>query len=213
MKVIAFNGSPRKNGNTADAVKLVLKPLEDAGVETETVTVGAFDIHGCKGCGWCKEHRGTAQGCVRNDDPVNGWIKKMAEADGILLASPTYYGNITGQMKCFLDRAFYYAAWGNDGMLRQKVGASVMVARRAGALDGLHQLNDYLMYNEMLVASSCYWNIIFGHRSGETAEDAEGRMVLTKLGENMLYLLRLRELGGDELRPAFVRKQNTNFIR
>ncbi|MDR0799207.1 MAG: flavodoxin family protein, partial [Dysgonamonadaceae bacterium] len=129
MKVIAINGSPHKDGNTAHALKQVGAELQKEGIEFEIIEVGGKSIRGCIACGKCAEKRNEK--CNFTDDIVNETLVKMKEADGILLGSPVYYSGIAGTMKCFLDRTFYVAG-ANGGMFRHKIGASVVAVRRTG---------------------------------------------------------------------------------
>ncbi len=210
MKVTAFNGSPRPEGNTYTALRLVADQLEAAGIEVEIIQVGNKLIRGCLACGTCAKNRDER--CTINDE-VNGWIQKMKESDGILLGSPTYFSAIAGTMKSFLDRAFYVAGV-NGSLFRHKVGAAVVAVRRSGGLPVFTQLNNYLTYSEMLLPGSNYWNVIHGTRPGDAVHDPEGVQIMEVLGKNMAMLLRQRE-GTKEIMEENpkVRKQLTNFIR
>ncbi|MCK5834801.1 MAG: flavodoxin family protein [Lentisphaeria bacterium] len=211
MKVVAFNGSPKANGNTAQAIKMVTDELEKAGVEVEVIHVGNKAIHGCMGCGKC--YRTRDERCVIEDgDLVNGWIQKMKAADGIILGSPVYYASMTGTMKCFLDRAFY--VMGVTSTLRGKVGASVVAVRRSGGMPTFDQLNNYLNYCEVTMPTSNYWNVIHGTKPGQVQEDAEGQQIMRLLGKNMLRTLKMVEYANRELPlEETERKVYTNFIR
>ncbi|MCT4584640.1 flavodoxin family protein [Peptostreptococcaceae bacterium AGR-M142] len=210
MKVVAFNGSPKKEGNTYHALNLVSKELEKQGVEVEFIHVGNKKIRGCTGCGQCVKQMNKE--CVIKDDDVNEWIKKMDEADGILLGSPVYYSAIAGTMKSFLDRAFFVAGV-NGSMLRHKVGAAVVAVRRSGGLPTFNQLNNYLNYSEMILPTSNYWNVIHGMMPGEALKDDEGVQIMRVLGKNMAWTLKLVENGKDIERPEKEDKIFTNFIR
>lgn len=213
MKVIAFNGSPRKSGNTYLALDMVCKVLNKYEIETEIVTVGNKAISGCIACNHCAKTQN--QQCVIHKDLVNEWIQLMIEADGILLGSPVHFASIGGNMKSFLDRAFYVAATNAGGNLfRHKVAASVIAVRRSGGIPAFNELNQYLTYSEMFLASSNYWNVIHGHRPGEIEGDDEGKQIMTVLGEHMAYLLQLIEHGkGVITPPENTSKILTNFIR
>ncbi|MBP1865460.1 multimeric flavodoxin WrbA [Clostridium tetanomorphum] len=115
MKVVAFNGSPKKEGNTYHAIKMVAEELERKGIEVEIIHVGNKTIRGCLACNACTRNRNEK--CIIDNDEVNEWIQKMKEADGIILGSPMHYSAIAGTMKSFLDRAFYVAG---GGMLRHR---------------------------------------------------------------------------------------------
>lgn len=198
MKVVAFNGSPNKEGNTWNALKMVTAELEAAGIETEIVQVGNKAVRGCAACYQCVKNRNEQ--CVLPGDDVNGWIQKMKQADGIILGSPVHFAALGGTMKSFLDRAFFVSSV-NDGMFRHKVGASVVAVRRSGGLTAFDQLNNFLNYAEMLIPTSNYWNVIHGRAPGEVIQDLEGVQIMRVLGKNMAWLLRLIEHGKDTLPP------------
>jgi multimeric flavodoxin WrbA len=147
MKVVAFNGSPNAKGNTWHALTMVAAELEQEGIATEIIHVGNKPVRGCLACGQCFKKRNEQ--CIQSEDLVNEWIQAMKEADGILLGSPVHFAAIGGAMKCFLDRAFY-VTWVNNGMLRHKVGASVVAVRRSGGLPTFNQLNNFRQVNPRL---------------------------------------------------------------
>lgn len=210
MKVVAINGSPRKEGNTYHALKMVLEELNDAGIATEIVQIGDKKIQGCLGCGKCAKNKDER--CVI-DDPLNGIIQQMKEADGILLGSPVHYAGIGGTMKSFLDRAFMVAGV-NGGLFRHKIGACVSAVRRSGGLPAFNQLNVYLLYSEMVIPASNYWNVIHGTRPGDAVQDEEGAQIMRVLGKNMAWLMKSLEYSKNEiLPPEKEKKRYTNFIR
>lgn len=210
MKTVAFNGSPRKEGNTWHAIRMVAAELEHEGIETEIIHVGNKDIRGCSACGQCVKNRNEQ--CVLPGDEVNEWIQKMKCADGIILGSPVHYAAMAGTMKSFLDRAFYVTS-ANDGMLRHKVGASVVAVRRSGGLPTFDQLNNFLSYSEMLLPTSNYWNVIHGARQGEVIQDTEGVQIMRVLGKNMAWLMKLVEHGKSSIAaPPREPKIYMNFI-
>ena len=211
MKVIAFNGSPHQDGNTWHALKVVTAELEAEGIGTEIVTVGNKVIRGCTACGMCAKNKNEQ--CVLPGDEVNAWIQRMKQADGILLGSPVHYAAMSGTMKSFLDRAFYVSGM-NGGLFRHKVGASVVAVRRSGGIPTFEQLNNFLMYSEMLIPTSNYWNVIHGRMPGEVEQDAEGAQIMRVLGRNMAWLLKLVEHGRGTVTPP-VQEQKTymHFIR
>lgn len=211
MKVIAFNGSPKTNGNTFQALKMVAAELENKGIEVEIIQVGSKNIRGCIACNGCAKNRDEK--CVLPGDEFNEWMQKMKEADGIIIGSPVHYSAIAATMKCFLDRAFYVAGV-NKSMLRHKVGAAVVAVRRSGGVATFDQLNNYLNYSEMVIATSNYWNVIHGTTPGEAEKDAEGTQIMRVLGKNMAWLLELIENGKGKVEaPAKEAKVFTNFIR
>lgn len=211
MKVLAVNGSPKKDGNTAYALEVVCSQLRDAGIETEVLHVGNRDVRGCTGCGQCAQRRDGK--CVLPGDTVNEGVTRMAAADGIILGAPVYYSGIPGTLKSFLDRAFRVAG-SNGNLFRHKVGVSVVADRRAGAVSVFNQLNNYLHCAEMFMANSNYWNVIFGTRPGDAAQDREGIQIMRVLGRNMAWLLRAVEAGKAQFPlPEDEPKEMTSFIR
>lgn len=205
MKVVAFNGSPKPDGNTAYAISLVLAELEKQGIETEVVQVGAQAVHGCIGCGRCSQ-----SGRCIFDDKVNEWTDKMVEADGILVGTPVYYAGINGTLKCFLDRAFY----SRGKLMRHKMGASLAAVRRTGGMPALEDINHFFTISEMLVPSSSYWNVIHGSKPEEARQDVEGNQIMRVLGQNMAWLLQIQQHAKDAVEePAKEPKTPMNFIR
>jgi multimeric flavodoxin WrbA len=211
MKVLAFNGSPKEEGNTWHAIRMVTAELEKEGIETEIIHVGNKAIRGCIACNKCAKMKNEQ--CALPGDEVNEWIQKMKQADGILLGSPVHFAAMGGTMKSFLDRTFYVTSM-NDGMLRHKVGAAVVAVRRSGGLPAFDQLNNYLLYSEILIPTSNYWNVIHGTRPGEVTRDEEGEQIMRVLGKNMAWLMKLVENGrGTVAQPEREAKLYMNFIR
>ncbi len=211
MKVVAFNGSPRKDGNTAGCLKTVLGELEKAGIETEMIQVGKEKVRGCIACYTCSKKQNER--CAIEDDPVNDWIQQMKAADGILLGSPVHFSGVAGTMKSFLDRAFFVSST-NGGLLRHKVGASVAAVRRSGGIPTVDTLNHYINYSEMIMPSANYWNVAHGMNPGEMEQDGEGKQIMEVLGRNMAWLMKALAVGSKEVPlPAPVAKTLTNFIR
>ena len=186
MKVVAFNGSARKNGNTAILINHVLQELENEGMETELVQLKGKKIRGCVACMKCFENKD--QRCSVDNDDINSFIEKMVESDGIILGSPTYFANVSTEMKALIDRAGMTSI-ANGNMLRRKVGASVVAVRRAGAIHVFNSLNHFFFIGEMIVPGSTYWNMGFGLNKGEVESDDEGLQTMKALGQNMAWLL------------------------
>ncbi len=209
MKVIALNGSPNVQGNTALALDRVCAVLAGEGIETRRIEIGKGAVHGCLGCGRCFEVRNRR--CVLNDDILNGILDVLFDADGLLVGSPVYYAGINGALKCILDRAFYVAS-ANGRAFRHKVGAGVVAVRRGGEIAAWEQINKYFTISEMFVPSGSYWNMVFGTEPGEAAGDAEGLQCMEVLGRNMAWLLKAVAAGSATL-PVAVEKAITNFIR
>jgi multimeric flavodoxin WrbA len=211
MKVIAFNGSPKADGNTFFALKTVAERLEQAGVEEEIVHVGNKAIRGCIACYKCVENQNRR--CSIDKDLVNEVIDRAIAADGLLLGSPVYYSGVNGTLKSFLDRLFFVAG-ASGGLFRHKVGATVAAVRRSGGIPTLNTLNQYLLIAEMIMPGSNYWNAIHGRTPGEAAQDEEGVQTMQVLGDNVAWLLKLIEAGKGKVEaPKRADKVYTSFIR
>ncbi|AKB26999.1 iron-sulfur flavoprotein [Methanosarcina siciliae T4/M] len=187
MKVVAFNGSPRKEGNTVTLIKHVLAELEKEGIETEMVQIGGKSVHGCTACAKCYENKDKM--CVIDKDIVNECIEKMLEADGIILASPTYFSDLTPELKALIDRAGFVAKANNE-MFRYKVGAAVVAVRRAGAIHVFDSINHFFTISQMIIPGASYWNIGIGLAEGDVEKDEEGVRTMQVLGRNMAWLLK-----------------------
>ncbi len=187
MKVVAINGSARKDGNTAILLRYVLAELEREGIETEMIQLAGKKIHGCLGCRSCFARKDGR--CAQKDDDGNALIDSMAAADGILLGSPTYVTDVSSEMKALIDRACMVTG-ANGKLLRRKVGAGVVAVRRAGAIHAFDTLNHFFLISEMIIAGSSYWNIGIGREKGEVEQDAEGIETMKTLGRNMAWLLK-----------------------
>ncbi len=186
MNVVAFCGSARRNGNTAMLARTVLAELEPAGIETELVQLAGKEIRGCLACRKCFEKKDRR--CSGRDDDVNGLIEKMIAADGILLASPTYFADLSSEMKALIDRSGYVAK-ANEDLFKHKVGAAVVAARRAGAIHAFDSMNHFFFISQMIVPGSSYWNLGFGLDKGDVEKDEEGLRTMKQLGKNMAWLL------------------------
>lgn len=187
MKVLAFNGSPRKDGNTVMLIQKVFEALKQEGIDTELIQVGGLLLHGCTACFHCRLTQ--SRKCIQANDPINGWIEKMREADGIILASPTYFADMTSEMKALIDRVGFVMR-GEKNELRRKVGAAVVAVRRAGGIHTFDSLNHFFLINEMLVPGASYWNVGYGRDKGEVSQDEEAMRTMTSLGQNMAWLLK-----------------------
>ncbi len=187
MKVLAINGSPRKRGNTAMLIDTVLAEIEKAGIETERVQLGGRNIHGCTACMKCFEKQDRR--CTIDNDILNDVIAKMIEADGIIIGSPTYFANVSTEIKALIDRAGLVTI-ANGHMLKRKIGAAVVAVRRAGATDVFDAINKFFFINQFIVPGSVYWNMGFGLGEREVESDEEGMHTMTVLGDNMAWLLK-----------------------
>jgi multimeric flavodoxin WrbA len=186
MKVVAFSGSARKNGNTAILINHVLREIENEGIETELFQLAGKEIHGCFACYKCWEKKN--QRCSIENDVVNDCIEIMLGADGIILASPTYFSDVSSEMKALIDRAGMVSK-ANKDMLKRKVGAAVAVHRRGGAIHTFDTLNHFFFIGQMIVPGSSYWNFGVGRDIGDVEKDEEGIRTMKQLGQNMAWLL------------------------
>ncbi len=187
MKVVAFNGSARKDGNTAILIREVFSELDAEGITTEMVQLAGKTIRGCTACGKCFENKNNR--CAINNDFANECIEKMLEADGIILGSPTYFADVSTEMKALIDRAGFVAR-ANQDMLRRKVGAAVVAVRRAGAIHAFDSINHFFLIGQMIMVGSSYWNMGFGLSKGDVEQDQEGLETMRTLGRNMAWLLK-----------------------
>jgi len=186
MKVVAVNGSARKDGNTARLVEEVFVPLRQHGHECEHFQLAAQRVQGCTACRMCYEKKDRR--CHGRKDYGNEVIEALGGADAIILASPVYFADVSAEMKAIIDRAGYVAR-ANGNMFARKPAASIAAVRRAGAIHALDTMNHLFLIGEMLVVGSSYWNLGVGGGKGEVENDTEGLATMTRLGENMAWLL------------------------
>ncbi len=187
MKVVAFNGSPRKDGNTAMLLRKVLAPIARAGIDTELVQVGGQALRGCTACYRCMEVKDRQ--CVIKTDCVNDCIGKMIEADAIIMGSPSYFSGMTSEMKALIDRAGLVAV-ANDRMFSRKIGAAVAAHRRGGAVNVIDAINHLFLMSRMIVPGSTYWNFGVGLEREEVANDEEAVQNMHDLGETIAWLVK-----------------------
>jgi len=187
MKVVAFNGSPRKDGNTHLLIEEVFKVLTENGIETELVQVGGRNIKGCQACEKCRKNLDFQ--CSMKKDIANECIIKAKEADAIIFGSPTYFSDVTAEMKALLDRLGYVSR-ANGNFLNRKVGASIVAVRRGGATHAFDTINHMMQICGMYLVGSTYWNMGIGREKGEVLNDVEGLKNMKHLGENMAWLLK-----------------------
>nr|WP_325297851.1 flavodoxin family protein [uncultured Dysosmobacter sp.] len=208
MKIVAINGSPRKNGNTALLLDAVGKEVEAAGVEFEVFQPGP-NVRPCMACYHCL-NTGSLR-CVRDDDGVNDIIAACVGADGILLASPVYHAGIAGGMKCVIDRLMLSAGCG-ENQFHHKVGGALCTLRRSGGTETYHQLLAAMDCMEMVIVTADYWGAAHGADPGEVLRDTEGVEVAKKLGRNMAWMVKVlaeSRVPVPETRP----RPMTNFVR
>ena len=187
MKVIGINGSPRPSGNTSKMVAEVFETLNLEGIETELIQVGGTDIKGCRACYACIRNKDSR--CATNDG-FNEIFEKMVAAEGMILASPTYFADITPELKALIDRSGFVSR-ANDALFRHKAGAAVVTLRRAGAIHAFDSINHMFQICQMFIVGSTYWNLGFGGREGnEVLNDAEGLENMRDLGSSMALLLK-----------------------
>jgi multimeric flavodoxin WrbA len=192
MKVIAINGSARKEGNTALMIRTVLGELEKEGIATEYICLAGRMIEPCKACWAC----GGRRNCVHHKDIFQEIFEKIKEADGILLGSPVYSANISSSMQAVLERAAVVCDM-NPGLMKHKVGAAVAAVRRAGSLQAVDSMNHFFLNHEMFVCGSTYWNMGYGQLPGDVLKDEEGMANMRNLGQNMAFLL--KAVGREEI--------------
>ena len=187
MKVVAFNGSARKDSNTAILIKHVFSELEKEGIETEMIQLAPKPLRGCLACYKCWIN--ADKRCVQTKDNLNAYVEKMVDADGIILGSPVYVTSVSSEMKALIDRACMVCK-ANGELLRRKVGVAVIAARRAGQIHAFDTINHFFFINEMIVPGSSYWNFAFGLEKGDVDNDVEGIQTIQVLGQNMAWLLK-----------------------
>jgi multimeric flavodoxin WrbA len=165
----------------------VFSELEKEGIETEMIQLSGQKIRGCIACYKCFENKD--QRCSVKNDVVNDCIEKMLQADGIILASPTYFADVSSELKALIDRAGLVAK-ANDDMFRHKVGAAVVAVRRAGSIHAFDSINHFFLISQMIIPGSSYWNMGFGLEKGDAEKDEEGLQTMAALGRNMAWLLK-----------------------
>ncbi len=184
-KVIAINGSPRKDGNTAILIRTMLEELKNENIDTELVQLAGEKIRGCTACMKCIEN--WDRRCVFDDDIVNDCIEKMAEADGIILGSPVYFSDVTAEMKALIDRAGF-VSMANDGLFKRKGGTAVVAQRRNGATHSLNTLCYFLLSQDVIIPGR--QTIGVGRDSGDVDRDEESIAEAKNAGTNLAWLLK-----------------------
>lgn len=203
LKVLMLNGSPRANGNVALAFGEMEKVFEENGVQYENILLGRTDIRGCIACETCRKN-----GKCVFDDVVNELAKKFEEADGLVIGSPVYYGSANGTLMSAVQRLFYSTHFDKSF----KVGASVVSARRSGCTATFDELNKFFTLSNMPIATSQYWNNIYGWEPGEGNLDEEGKQVMRVLARNMVFLMKSIALGKEQIGLPYVENRVwTNF--
>ncbi|HEX9045983.1 MAG TPA: flavodoxin family protein [Verrucomicrobiae bacterium] len=185
MKAVAINGSPRKGGNTEVLLKQVLAPLKRAGWDTEFVQLGGKPIRGCQACYQCFKKKNSR--CSQKDEFFNECMAKMVAADAIIVGSPTYFTDVSAEMKALLDRAGLVAV-ANGGLFRGKIGAAVVAVRRGGGTHAFDTMNHMFLMSGVIVPGSTYWNLGFGREKGEVSHDKEAARNMKDLGQTIAWL-------------------------
>ena len=184
MKVVAFNGSPRKGGNTEQMIEQVFDVLRKHDIECTRIDIAQQALRGCMACGGCKANGGS---CVQKDD-LNDWFGQASAADAVIIGSPTYFADVTAETKALLDRMGYMARV--TGTWNRKPFAAIVAARRGGAVVAYDTINHMAQINQMFIVGSTYWNFGLGRDKGEVTQDEEGMANMQNLGENMAWLLK-----------------------
>jgi len=187
MNVIAINGSSRKDGNTNILIKTVFSILEKELIDCELIHLAGEKIQGCQACDQCKKNRNEK--CIISDDIINNCIQKMKHADAIILASPTYFCNVTAEMKALIDRAGRVGR-ANENLFKNKIGAAIVTQQRAGAIHTFNSINLFFLIEQMIIPGSSYWNIGIGGEKGEVMEDIKGLSTMEVLAEQIIWLLK-----------------------
>lgn len=207
MKVILVNGSPKKEGNTGYVIEKIEDMFkENKQIDVEKFWIGNNPIMGCIGCNKCKENKR----CFL-DDNVNKFLEKLENADGIIFASPVHFSGIPGMLSSFMDRAFYI----KKDLYKNKVVSSILISRRAGAVAGVDVMNKYFLMSNTIIATSSYWNIVYGTKKEEIDQDLEGIQTMENLVGNMTYILKALQIAKNsglvvqKYKPAI----KTNFIK
>ncbi len=187
MKVLGINCSPRKKGNTEILIRETFKSLEENGIKTEFFQLGGKKVNGCIACMKCRKAKDGK--CHQDNDVLNKCIKKMVDADAIIIGSPTYFSDLSTEAKALIDVSGY-ALRGAGNPLKRKPGAAIVSVRRTGAIHAFDSINHFFLINEMIIPGSSYWNIGIGREKGDVSDDEEGLQTMKTLGENMAWLLK-----------------------
>ena len=187
MRVVAFNASVRKDGNTAILIRQVFRELESLNIKTELFQLGTQSICGCIACGQCSVTKNNK--CALTDDSLNEYVAKMVQADGIIIGSPTYFADCSAGAKALIERAGMVGR-ANNNLFKRKVAAAVVAVRRSGAIHAFDSINHFFTISEMIIVGASYWNVGIGRQIGEVTNDQEGLETMSVLGKNMAWLLK-----------------------
>lgn len=210
MKVMLINGSPHERGCTDTALHEAGRMLEQAGIQTEYFWIKSEPLAGCSGCGYCAR----AKKCC-HDDRVNEFLEAAEECDGFIFGAPVHFASICASMSAFMDRAFYVDHCAGLDRFAFKSGAAIVSARRAGTSASLDELNKYMLYAQMPIVSSRYWNMVHGHTPQQVRMDEEGMQIMRVLGRNMAWLLNSLKIAAAACLPLPEQEKriSTNYIR
>lgn len=187
MKVVLLNGSPHQNGNTFRLLSHVSSELATEGIETEIIHIAGNPVRGCTACMKCFETKDNR--CIIDNDKVNDCIQRMSNADGIIIGSPTYFSDVSAEVKALIDRAGL-VSMANGSLFSRKVGAAVVAVRRGGAIHAFDTINHFFGIGNMFTVGSSYWNIGIGMQPGDVENDSEGIATMHNLGKNMAWILK-----------------------
>ena len=164
-----------------------MEELASEGIDGELIWIGAENLRGCIACGKCRENQNKK--CVQTGDKMNEYIGKIIDADGVVLGSPTYFADLTTNIKALIERVGYVCR-GNGNLLKRKIGAAVVAVRRAGSLPVFDAINHFYFINQVIVPGSSYWNMGIGLDKNDVDNDEEGIQTMKNLGSNMAWLLK-----------------------
>ncbi len=184
LKAVLISGSPRKGGNTEIILSKCAEKLSKAGIQTKLISLSEANILPCTACMYCK--KGKPECSIKKDD-FSTIFNLVIESDIVILGSPVYFGSATAQIKALIDRVGYVSR-GNGNLLSKKIGAPIVVARRAGHNFTYAQLLCWYTINDMIIPGSTYWNIGFASAKGEIENDIECIKTIEKLAENIIFL-------------------------
>lgn len=187
MKVVAINGSPKAQGNTNQLIEKVFDEFKKENIETELIHIANEPLSGCRACMKCWEIKNEK--CIFANDIINECVQKAKEADAIILGSPTYFANVSAEMKAFIDRVGMVTQ-ANGNLLKRKLGAAVVAVRRSGEIHTFNSMNHFFLIGEMIVVGSSYWNNGHGKMPGEVQNDQEGMTTMKNLGKNIVWTLK-----------------------
>jgi len=184
MKVVGFNGSSRKDGNTTILMKYLFREIEKEDIETELFQLSAKTIHGCIACYKCFKNQDKR--CAVKNDAANEYIEKILGAEGVVLGSPSYFQDVTAEMKALIDRVGFVGL-ANGKMYRNKVGALLSCFRRTGGVHTIETMNHLFFSNEFLIVGRA---LCVARDEGDVEKDEEGIQAARTLGQRTAWILK-----------------------